>query len=70
MIDRCLEAMVKNALEAGWEARFEGMLKVNSFCAHCLMGESYFGRRECLMSHLTLEGSFDPLPHGRWVVTS
>jgi hypothetical protein len=22
------------------------------------------------MSHLTLEGSFDPLPHGRWVVTS
>ena len=24
MIDRCLQAMVKNALEPSWEARFEG----------------------------------------------
>src|SRR6266568_1020005 len=44
------------------------LLPPSSLMPHCLMGESYFERRGCLMNNLTLSGFFDPLPHGIWVV--
>lgn len=69
MIDRCLQAMVKNALEPAWEARFEGIsygFRPGRSC-HDAIGKIYLLARPNKTKKWVLDadikGAFDNISH-------
>ncbi len=75
VIDRCLQARVKNALEPSWEARFEG----NSYgfrpgrsshdaCERLFLAASVRNRKKWVVD-ADIKGAFDNIDHGHLLTT-
>src|SRR5262249_26091117 len=70
IVDRCLQALVKNALEPSWEARFEGTsygFRPGRGC-HDAIGRIYLlacpHKRKRWVVDADITGAFDHIDHG------